>query len=203
MCGAVYVCMHLSAQSPEQLACLHAVSMPAKRRLKCTLTEQLACQLLKAHVSSLEGEEFLSTDLEDVAARYAGLLAALAQHTSRVNTSVLQSAAVAIFACTPAAAKAFAEAMKNTMAMCVQKALKATSGKKLSAAVRAVCLAMADPRLTHLQAPYYIYIYIPKVSREYECCDFIHQQLYDYVWMPLQKPAGAAHQGARRRCTCR
>ena len=42
--------------------------------------------------------------------------------------------------------------MKNTMAMCVQKAVKATSGKKLSAAVRAVCLAMADPRLTHFRS---------------------------------------------------
>ena len=89
--------MHLSAQSPEQLACLHAVSMPAKRR-KCP-------DETPSSVSSLEGEDFLSTDFEDVAARYAGLLAALAQHNSRVNTSVLQSAAVAIFACTPATAK--------------------------------------------------------------------------------------------------
>ena len=97
VCGFVYVCMHLSAQSPEQLACLHAVSMPAKRR-KCP-------DETPSSVSSLEGEEFLSTDFEDVAARYAGLLAALAQHNSRVNTSVLQSAAVAIFACTPATAK--------------------------------------------------------------------------------------------------
>ena len=90
--------------------------------------------------------------LSRVRVSLSGLLAALAQHTSRVNSSVLQNAAVAIFACTPATAKAFAEAMKNTMAMCLYKALKATSGKKLSAAVRAVCLAMADPRLTHLHS---------------------------------------------------
>jgi hypothetical protein len=38
--------------------------------------------------------------------------------------------------------------------MCLYKALKATSGKKLSPAVRAVCLAMADPRLSHLQELY-------------------------------------------------
>ena len=150
----MYVCISRLNPISSWHACMHAVSMPAKRRARCTLTEQLACQLLKAHLSSLEGEEFLSTDLEDVAAQYAGLLAALAQHTSRVNSSVLQNAAVAIFACTPTTAKAFAEAMKNTMAMCVHKALKATSGKKLSPAVRAVCLAMADPRLSHLQAPY-------------------------------------------------
>ena len=148
----MYVCISRLNPISSWHACMHAVSMPPKRRARCTLTEQLACQLLKAHLSSLEGEEFLSTDLEDVAAQYAGLLAALAQHTSRVNSSVLQNAAVAIFACTPATAKAFAEAMKNTMAMCLYKALKATSGKKLSAAVRAVCLAMADPRLTHLHS---------------------------------------------------
>ena len=97
VCMDSYMYMHLSAQSPEQLACLHAVSMLAKRR-KCF-------DETPSSVSSLEGEEFLSTDFEDVAARYAGLLAALAQHNSRVNTSVLQSAAVAIFACTPATAK--------------------------------------------------------------------------------------------------
>ena len=150
----MYVCISRPNPISSWHACMHAVSMAAKRRARCTLTKQLACQLLKAHLSSLEGEEFLSTDLEGVAAQYAGLLAALAQHASRVNTSVLQNAAVAIFACTPTTAKAFAEAMKNTMAMCVHKALKATSGKKLSPAVRAVCLAMADQRLSHLQAPY-------------------------------------------------
>ena len=101
----MYVCISRLNPISSWHACMHAVSMPPKRRARCTLTEQLACQLLKAHLSSLEGEEFLSTDLEDVAAQYAGLLAALAQHNSRVNTSVLQSAAVAIFACTPATAK--------------------------------------------------------------------------------------------------
>ena len=82
----MYVCISRLNPISSWHACMHAVSMPTKRQSRCTLTEQLACQLLNAHVSSLEGEDFLSTDLEDVAAQCAGLLAALAQHLQGEHT---------------------------------------------------------------------------------------------------------------------
>lgn len=84
--------------------------------------------------------------------QYVALLTAVAAHSTRVNGSVIQEAARQVFNCSPLVAQKFGGAVSKALAHCLRAGLSATSGKKLSASVRAVCLVLAksDKRLASL-----------------------------------------------------
>jgi hypothetical protein len=89
---------------------------------------------------------------------YVGLLTGIAVHTARVSASVIAEAAKLQFNCSPLVAQKFGGAVSRALAHCNKTGLSATSGKKLSPSVRAVCLVLAnrDSRLHRLRDPHII-----------------------------------------------
>jgi hypothetical protein len=95
---------------------------------------------------------------EAITHQYVGLLTAIAAHTIRVSASVIAEAAKQQFKCSPLVAQKFGSAVSRAMAHCMKSGRNATSGRKLSHSVRAVCLVLAnrDPRLHALRDPHII-----------------------------------------------
>ncbi len=81
------------------------------------------------------------------------MLTAIAAHTARVSASVIAEAARQQFNCSLLVAQKFGAAVQRALAHCNRAGRSATSGKKLSPSVRAVCLVLAnrDSRLHRLR----------------------------------------------------
>ena len=120
-------------------------------RTRCTLSEASCAVLLKAHVSGLDDGAFLPDDPEQLLVRYAGFLAAAAGQTVRLNSSVVEKAAVTVFGVSGATAHRFGQSMTQAMAYAYGKGCKATSGRKLSDAVKTVCLGFRCEAMEPLQ----------------------------------------------------
>ncbi len=99
-------------------------------RAKCTLTPAVCELLLKSHVSSLDNQTYNHEDQEVVVKEYLGLLSACAQHTTRLNSTLVASSAQRVFGVHAVVAKKFGDAMSQALSMCYSKGHKATSGKK-------------------------------------------------------------------------
>jgi hypothetical protein len=95
---------------------------------------------------------------EVITDQYVGLLTAIAAHTARVSASVIAEAARQQFKCSPLVAQKFGGAVSRALAHCNRAGQSATSGRKLSPSIRAVCLVLAnrDPRLHRLRDPHII-----------------------------------------------
>ena len=113
----------------------------ASSRVKCTLSVEQCELLLKGHVASLDDQIYKNEDQEVVVKQYLQFLCACAQYTLRLNSKVVQQAAVSIFGIPPTGAKMFAEAMVQALQYCKIKGKCASSGKKLSDSVKSVVLS--------------------------------------------------------------
>lgn len=116
---------------------LHS-GMAQSGRAKCELTLDLCSLLLKTHVKTLDDTAYKSEDLDIVVKKYVGFLSAIAKHTDRVGKDLVAGAARDVFGSSKAVAEAFGVAMKGALSHCMSKGSKATTGKKLSAAVMSV-----------------------------------------------------------------
>ena len=120
---------------------LEGLCKMASSRVKFTLSVEQCEILLKDHVASLDDQIYKNEDLEVVVKHYLQFLCACAQYTLRLNSKVVQQAAVSIFGIPPTGAKMFAEAMVLALQYCMSKGKCASSGKKLSDSVKSVVLS--------------------------------------------------------------
>ena len=116
------------------------------KRAACTLSQKTCAVLLKAHVASLTDEAYLQQDLDLLVKKYVGFLVACAQQTERLNKDIVATSAVEIFACNRFVAEQFGTAMKSALSHCHSKGSKATSGARLTSAVRSVVLAFKSSK---------------------------------------------------------
>ena len=129
----------------------HFRAMAWLARTRCTLSEASCAVLLKAHVSGLDDGAFVADDPEQLLVRYAGFLAAAAGQTVRLKSSVVEKAAVTVFCVSAPTARKFGQSMAQAMAYAYGKGCKATSGRKLSDAVKTVCLGFRCEAMGPLQ----------------------------------------------------
>ena len=115
-------------------------------RAKNALDDNAYQLLLKNHIKSLDGLQFVHRDEEVVVARYQPFLEECARKTSRISVAMLQKAAIDHFGCSQAIAHQFANAMANAFSFCFKKVRSAKSGKKLSDASKAVLMAASGDR---------------------------------------------------------
>ena len=108
--------------------------------------------LLKTHVSGLDDGAYMTDDAEALLVRYAGFLAAAAGQTTRLNASIVEKSAVTVFGVSGGTAHRFGQSMAHAMAHAYGKGCKATSGRKLSDAVKTVCLGFRCEAMQPLQS---------------------------------------------------
>ena len=82
---------------------------------KSQIEADLCVELVKTHVPSLDGKEYEDENMEEVIACYQTLLCALAIHSQRVNSSVLQQTTKFVFGSNPTAAKRFGDAISHAL----------------------------------------------------------------------------------------
>ena len=128
-------------------------------RTRCELSLETCKLLLKSHVDSLDDRKYNDDDYDNVVKRYVGFLSACAQHTERLNSTIVQSAATSVLGASPSVAKKFADAMAHALSYCYSKGSKATSGKKLPECVRSVIVSFKTTKVglaslqTRLKSP--------------------------------------------------
>ena len=156
LCARAYICLRCSpfgsrAQAgpfPPPLAA-HAAMPPA--RAKCALTPGLCEVLVKQHLTEEKaGTSSAALDEEEFTEEFSPFLASLAQHTLRVNASMVQKAVEAQFGAGRGADK-FAAQVTKALRHCHTKGLQASSGRKLALGCKAVILSFKDERLNSLQ----------------------------------------------------
>ena len=118
--------------------------MSAPVRCKCTLSLEQCELLVKGHVVDLADQVYNNEDQEVVVKHYLGFLCGCAQYTNRLNASTVEKAALHIFGVSTVSARRFSESLSHALAYCYAKGNQATSGKKLSAAVKSVVLSFRD-----------------------------------------------------------
>ena len=105
---------------------------------KSQIEADLCVELVKTHVPSLDGKEYEDENIEEVIACYQTLLCALAIHSQRVNSSVIQQAAKTVFGSNQTAAKRFGDAISHALSHCLRVGDKASNGTRLSKPLKRV-----------------------------------------------------------------
>lgn len=123
----------------------------ATDRSKCQISPDVLKQLLKKHVNNLDNGLWKSDEDEDVVVNYNALLCAWAQHTPRLNPSLLKKIVKGEYGVTDKVAQGFAQALANALSYCFTKGQKAISGKKLSDDVKRVVMNFYDPKMQAIQ----------------------------------------------------
>ena len=122
-------------------------------RAKCTLTAGSCEVILKAHVRSIGGGEYLNEDMEVIISSYLPFLTACACLTTRLSSSVVAQAAVQVLGVSTAVGLKFGQSMSGALSYCYLKGQKATTGKRLSDGVRAICLSFSGDQFGTLKSP--------------------------------------------------
>ena len=126
----------------------------AGKRAKCEITQDLCELYLKSHVtdaSKIDGR-CAAMDDEDFTETFVGLLAALAKHSTRVNSKMMEAAAAKVLGLSKNVAAKFGHQVSSAISWNFGKGLKATSGKRLSESSKTVMMSFKDSRLEALHA---------------------------------------------------
>ena len=114
----------------------------ASSRARCALDERTLLEIMKTHITSIEGQEYLK-DINMGIAHYKSFLSVLASKTRRVRSTLVSKVAQQLFPVPPTDAQQFGWSIAKLLSHCRQKKLESGSGKKFHLAVRVVVASMA------------------------------------------------------------
>ena len=110
-------------------------------RIKCELSDGDCDNLVKVHIQIPLKEDYKEDDYEDVVTGFTTFLCAAATLTSRLSQPQLAASVKKQFELPDKVSSDFAKAMTEALSYCYSKSRKATTGKKLSDPVKAVCMS--------------------------------------------------------------
>ena len=99
------------------------------KRASCTLSAAALVQIMRGTILSLDGEQWLNSDMAQVAEAYSAFLIACIGATNRLTASLVSSAAAELFG-KAHDLKSFGQRLSACFSWCVDRARKAKTGDR-------------------------------------------------------------------------